>query len=205
DPVAGQLEGGGPNEAIETGLGGCVVRQPRIGDARARDGGRHDDSATTGLLEHRECLLGEPESSLEVDRQRAIQQLGIDLLERAQGVETGVVDEDVYTLEEMTRLIHQPNDRIAFRDIRLNRMSQTAITGDLSGGLSCTLLGYVRNCDTRAMGCQRARDCTPYSACGPSDHTRATREIERYHGIAQQRATGEHAVTSGKPGWERRR
>src|SRR6185437_16033773 len=122
DAMAGQLQGSGPNEAIEAGLRGCVVSQPWVGDAWACDGGGYDHSATTGFSEQRKRFLGEPESGLEVDRQSAIQQLGIDLLERAQGIEAGVVDEDVYTLQALARLIHQPSDGVAFGYVRLNRM-----------------------------------------------------------------------------------
>src|SRR5215211_5863603 len=120
DPEAGQFLGGGLGEAEQAGFGRRVVGLAYI--AGLSDEGAHVDDLAPALVRHvRQHRVDRVEGAVEVYLYDLVPVVDGEFPERAVYDDPCVVDQDVYPVELLDRLIYQVLGLLRVRDVGLNR------------------------------------------------------------------------------------
>src|SRR5215210_66098 len=130
DPVPGQFLGGRLGEAEQPGLGRRVVGLAYV--AGLSDEGAHVDDLASALVRHVwQRRVDRVEGAVEVYLDDLVPVVDGELLERTVYVDPRVVDQDVYPVELLYRLIYEVLGLLRVRDVGLNRDCLAAALRDL--------------------------------------------------------------------------
>src|SRR5215207_9894514 len=139
DPEAGQFLGCRLGEAEQAGLGRRVVGLPNV--AGLSDEGAHVDDLAPALVRHvRQHRVDRVEGAIEVYLYDLVPVVDGELPERADDVDPGVVDQDVYPVEPLQCLIYELLGLLRVRDVSLNSDSFSSALRDLVDHLFGRLL-----------------------------------------------------------------
>ena len=98
-----ELDRRGADQAVDAGLGGGVVAMARAGDARAGDRARSARCGRSAARASPACGLEREEAAAEVDREHPVPLLDRDVRQQRQGIDAGVLDQDVDPAEARER------------------------------------------------------------------------------------------------------